>query len=190
MATQTIKPIIAVDKDKCVSCHRCIAACPAKMCNDGSGDYLKVNSELCIGCGRCIEACVHGARYGIDDFDTFMENAKKGTKMVAIVSPAVAASFRGRDLEFNGWLKSIGVEAIFDVSFGAELATKSYVEYIKGKDPKLIIAQPCPALVSFCEIYRPKLLKYLKKELNIKESGIYKINNCLFYQLNPVILYL
>ena len=32
--------------------------------------------------------------------------------------------------------KSIGEEAVFDVSFGAELTTKSYVEYIKTKNPK------------------------------------------------------
>ena len=161
MATQTMRQIITVDPDKCVNCHRCIAACPAKMCNDGSGDYLKVNSELCIGCGRCIEACTHGARHGIDDFDAFLEQTNKGTRMVAVVSPAVAPSFRGRDLELNGWLKSKGIEAIFDISFGAELATKSYVEYIKGKDPKMIISQPCPALVTFSELYRPNLLKYL-----------------------------
>ena len=34
-------------------------------------------------------------------------------------------------------------------------------EYIKNKNPELVIAQPCPALVTFCEIYRPKLLPYL-----------------------------
>jgi len=32
---------------------------------------------------------------------------------------------------YNGWLKSIGVEAVFDVGFGAELTTKSYVEYLQ-----------------------------------------------------------
>lgn len=58
-------------------------------------------------------------------------------------------------------MKSLGVKAVFDVSFGAELTTKSYVEYIKNKNPDLLIAQPCPALVSYCEIYKPDLLKYL-----------------------------
>ncbi|MCQ2591612.1 MAG: methyl-accepting chemotaxis protein [Treponema sp.] len=161
MAQEQIRPIISVDSDKCMNCHRCIEACPAKMCNDGSGDYVKVNNALCIGCGRCIEACPHGARYGIDDFDIFIEQAKKGTKIIAVVSPSVVVSFRGRDLEFNGWLKSIGVDAVFDVSFGAELATKSYVEYMKKKDPSITLSQTCPALVTFCELYRPNLLKYL-----------------------------
>ncbi|MDE7291170.1 MAG: 4Fe-4S binding protein [Treponemataceae bacterium] len=155
------KPIIGVDQQKCVNCHLCIAVCPVKMCNDGRGDYVNVNSDLCIGCGACIAACKHGARYGIDDFDLFMSDLRKGEKIIAIVAPAVVVSFRGKDLEMNGWLKSIGVKAVFDVSLGAELTTKSYVEYMKDRDPSMVISQPCPALVTYCEIYRPTLLKYL-----------------------------
>ncbi len=156
-----VREVITVDPEKCTACHRCISVCPAKMCNDASGDYIKVNAELCIGCGRCISACHFGARIGIDDFDQFMSDLKSGKKMIAIVAPSSVVSFRGRILELNTWLKSIGVEAVFDVSFGAELTSKSYVEYIKNKNPELVIAQPCPSLVTFCEIYRPKLLQYL-----------------------------
>jgi iron only hydrogenase large subunit-like protein len=161
MADFQIRQIINVDKDKCVNCHLCVWTCPVKMCNDGSGDHVSVNYKLCIGCGQCLTACIHGARYGIDDFGAFMQDLKKGTKMIAIVAPAVSVSFKGKDLELNGWLQSLGVEAFFDVSFGAELTTKSYVEHLKKNNPKLVIAQPCPALVSFCEMYRPNLLKYL-----------------------------
>ena len=156
-----MRAVVAVDENKCVNCQRCIAVCPAKMCNDGSGDYVKINNDLCIGCGECIEACSHGARIGIDDTAEFFNDLKKGTKIIAIVAPAVATSFDGKYLELNGWLKSIGVKACFDVSFGAELTTKSYVEHLKNKNPKLMIAQPCPVLVSFIQIYRPELLPYL-----------------------------
>lgn len=156
-----IRPVIQVDTEKCVNCHRCISVCPAKMCNDGSKNYVSIIHELCIGCGKCIEACSHGARSGIDDFNQFLSDRKNGVKMVAVISPAAAVSFKGRDLELNAWLKSIGVEAFFDASFGAELATKSYAEYMKKKNPKLVVSQTCPSLVTFCEIYRPNLLPYL-----------------------------
>ena len=161
--TQTGKyrSVISVDKEKCVNCQRCIAVCPVKMCNNGSGDYVDFDEKLCIGCGSCIEACTHGARKGIDDSELFFDSLKKGEKIVAIVAPAAIVSFRGKDLELNGFLKSLGVEAVFDVSFGAELTTKSYVEYIKNKNPDCVISQPCPALVSFIETYRPELIKYL-----------------------------
>ena len=131
------------------------------MCNNGAGDHVDFDEKLCIGCGSCIEACTHGARKGIDDAELFFDSLKKGEKIVAIVAPAAIVSFRGKDLELNGFLKSLGVEAVFDVSFGAELTTKSYVEYIKNKNPDCVISQPCPALVSFIETYRPELIKYL-----------------------------
>jgi hypothetical protein len=97
----------------------------------------------------------------LDDFKAFMLDLKSMTPIIAIVAPAVASTFPGQYLNFNGWLKSIGVEAVFDVSFGAELTIKSYYEYIKAKSPATVLAQPCPAIVTYCEIYKPEILKYL-----------------------------
>ncbi|MDR1950505.1 MAG: methyl-accepting chemotaxis protein [Spirochaetaceae bacterium] len=161
MEKVSLRPIIEVVKDKCVNCHRCIMVCPAKMCNNGSGDIVDHHPELCIGCGECISACSHGARIGIDDFDSFMKDLKQGVNIIAIVAPAVAASFEGKYLEINGFLKSLGIKAVFDVSFGAELTVKSYVAYMKKHKPTTVIAQPCPTLVSFIEMYRPELIPYL-----------------------------
>jgi ferredoxin len=48
-----ISRVISIDDDKCVNCHQCIAVCPVKFCNDGSGETVKINENLCIGCGNC-----------------------------------------------------------------------------------------------------------------------------------------
>jgi iron only hydrogenase large subunit-like protein len=156
-----IRPVIEVDEEKCVNCHKCISVCPVKYCIDGSGDKVKVVHELCIGCGSCIAACSHGAREGIDDFDAFMSALGRGERMIAFVAPAAAARFPSDYLKLNGWLRSRGVEAIFDVAFGAELTVRSYIEYLKDKAPPLVIAQPCPAIVSYIEIYQPELIPRL-----------------------------
>ena len=156
-----LEQVVSIDKDKCVNCHACITACPVKYCNDGSGDAVAINPDMCIACGNCIEACTHGARYFIDDFDAFLHAGKSDEKMVAIASPSIAASFPEQYLQLNGWLKSMGVSAVFDVSFGAELSVKSYVEHIKEDKPHAVLAQPCPAIVSYIELYKPELLKYL-----------------------------
>jgi iron only hydrogenase large subunit-like protein len=157
----TLNPIIKVNKEKCIGCHQCIAVCPVKYCNDAQGQTVKINENLCIGCGNCIKACTHDARRGIDDAEHFLRDLKNGVSIVAIVAPAVATVFPDRYLQLNGWLKSIGVKACFDVSFGAELTIKSYLEHIHQKKPKVVISQPCPALVTFIEIYHPELLPYL-----------------------------
>jgi len=156
-----IRKVVDVDQEKCTNCHACIAACPVKFCNDGSGDYVEINPDLCIGCGHCISACTHDARVGIDDLDAFFEATRNGVPLVAIVAPAIAANFPGQYLNVNGWLKNLGVQAVFDVSFGAELTIKSYLEHIKESKPKTVISQPCPAIVTYIQIYRPELLKHL-----------------------------
>lgn len=156
-----ITPLIAIEQAKCVNCHACITACPVKFCNDGSGSYMKINHQLCIGCSSCVDACTHQARTVIDDFSAFRAALKKKDRLVAIVAPAVAASFPDTYLHLNGWLKSMGVAAMFDVSFGAELTVKSYLEHIKLNQPKTVIAQPCPAIVNYIEIHQPELIKYL-----------------------------
>jgi len=144
-----------------VNCHACIGACPIKHCNDGSGDYVAVDHNTCIGCGQCLDACHHGARKPVDDADRFFADLDKGVSMVAIVAPAVAAVFPDEWLRLNGWLTSLGVKAVFDVSFGAELTVKSYLDHLEKNQPKAIIAKPCPAIVSYIELYRPELIPHL-----------------------------
>ncbi len=158
--SENLISVVEVDSEKCTNCYKCISVCPVKYCNDASGDSVEVISNLCIGCGNCIVHCSHDARKIIDDFALAMQDLKKGENIIAICAPAIAANFDDY-LRFNGWLKSIGIQAIFDVSFGAELTVKSYIEHIVKNNPKAVIAQPCPAIVSYVEIYKPELLDYL-----------------------------
>jgi len=157
----SLTPVLELIPDRCVNCHACIAACPVKHCNDGSGTHVEVNHDMCLGCGQCIKACRHEARRPLDDAGRFFADCRAHIPMVAIVAPAVAAVFPDRWLKFNGWLKSFGIAAVFDVSFGAELTVKSYLDHLERHSPKAIIAQPCPALVTFVEVYHPELIPYL-----------------------------
>lgn len=157
----SLAKVIDVDANKCQNCHACISVCPSKFCNDGSGDHVSINDDLCIGCGQCLKACTWGARTIVDDTDRFFSDLKRGVSIVTVIAPAIAASFPNTYLNLNGWLKKEGVSANFDVSFGAELTIKSYLEYIKAYNPKTVISQPCPAIVSYIELYRPELLEYL-----------------------------
>jgi len=156
-----LSKVIEVNEQRCVNCRKCISVCPVKFCNDCSKGYMQINYNLCIGCGSCIDVCSHSARIPIDDFNNFMNDIKQGVDIIAIVSPSAASNFPDKYLNLNGWLKSIGIKAIFDVSFGAELTIKSYIEHIKKNKPKAVISQPCPAIVTFIEIYKPELIEYL-----------------------------
>jgi iron only hydrogenase large subunit-like protein/ABC-type transporter Mla subunit MlaD len=161
MGAIPLTPVIRIDEEKCINCYACITACPVKYCINGSGEKLTINHDLCIGCGNCISSCAHNARHLIDDTDRFFEDIGRKEKIIAIVAPAIASFFPGKFLNLNGYLKSLGVEDVFDVSFGAELTVLSYINYIKQVNPRFMISQPCPAIVTFIEIYHPELLPYL-----------------------------
>ena len=164
MGKASLTPVVKIEYEKCINCYACIAECPVKYCMDGSGEKLTINHDLCIGCGNCISVCAHRGHYArglVDDTGAFFNDLKKGGKFIAVAAPAVASFFGGQYLNLNGWLKSIGVQAVFDVSFGAELTVVSYLDHIKDKKPRTVIAQPCPAIVNYIEIYRPELLPFL-----------------------------
>jgi iron only hydrogenase large subunit-like protein len=127
---------------------------------DGSGDKIAIIHERCLGCGRCIPACASHARSINDDTEEFFKELDAQSPMVVLIAPSVVTVFDDI-FQLIGFLKSKGILAVFDVSFGAELTTKSYIEFMRFENPELVIAQPCPSIVSYCEIYAPNLIKYL-----------------------------
>ena len=157
----SLTPVVKVDADKCVNCHMCIAVCPVKYCIDGSGEKVAINADLCIGCGSCVKACTQKARTIIDDAQAFLDALARKEKIVAVAAPALVSSYPDNYGRVLGWIKKLGVAACFDVSFGAELTVKSYLAHVEANAPKMVIAQPCPAIVSYVEIYRPELIQYL-----------------------------
>lgn len=159
--TTSLSRVIDVDEYKCVNCHKCISVCPIKFCNDGSGNTVKINDDMCLGCGECIRACSHEARTYCDDTAQFIDALNQKQKLVAIVAPAIVANFPDEYLRINTLLRQLGVDAVFDVSFGAELTIKSYIDHIENNNPKAVISQPCPAIVTYIQIYRPELIQHL-----------------------------
>ena len=158
---QNLDPVIQLKKENCTSCHRCVAVCPAKYCNSNKDHFISVINNMCIACGECISVCTNNARHYLDDLDAFITDIQKNKKIIAIVAPAIVSNFPDHYLKINSWLKDIGVDAVFDVSFGAELTIKSYLDYYNEKKPRTMIAQPCPSIVTYIEIYKPELLKYI-----------------------------
>ncbi|GMO59224.1 MAG: hypothetical protein Ta2G_19110 [Termitinemataceae bacterium] len=151
--------LICVDKHKCNNCHACISVCPVKDCIDGSGDTADIINERCIACGSCIPACHQSARYYNDDTKSFFDDLKNKKNIVAIMAPSAAAVFSSHE-KLITYLKSIGVRAVFDASFGAELYVRSCIEYTKENKQKTLISSACPAIVSYAKIYNPSILKY------------------------------
>lgn len=151
--------------DNCQGCNKCIRSCSVLGANvaaevDGKTKIL-VDGSKCVHCGACIEACTHDARSYMDDTEDFFDALKRGEKISLLVAPAFMTNYESKYSNVLGYLKSLGVNRIISVSFGADITTWGYLNYITQTGFVGGISQPCPAVVEYIEKYIPTLLPKL-----------------------------
>lgn len=174
--------------ENCIGCNKCISVCPVLTANraeevNGKA-VIHVNPDKCIGCGACFDACEHGARSFYDDTEQFFADLKRGERISVLVAPAFAANYPREYQSILGGLKQLGVNHIISVSFGADITTWAYINFITQNNFMGGISQPCPAIVNYIEHYIPELIPklvpvhspmmcaaiYAKKYMNITDK--------------------
>lgn len=167
MKKEVIMSTIKIDSTKCIGCNSCIRVCPTHIANIASINNegkltISIDDEKCIKCGECIKACSsHGARTYLDDTHQFVDDVANNKKISVIVAPAVKVSFGDRWKNVVAWLRSIGVDKIYDVSFGADICTWAHLKLVMQNPDAKIISQPCAATTNYILKYHPELLKNL-----------------------------
>ena len=174
--------------DKCIGCNKCIRSCSCvgACIAEGEGDNarISVDADKCIACGACIDACEHNAREYNDDTERFFADLKKGEKISILLAPAFKANYPSEYGQVLGGLKSLGVNRIISISFGADITTWGYLNYVQKNNFFGGISQPCPAVVGYIERYAPELLPklfpvhspmmcgaiYAKKEMGVTDK--------------------
>ena len=152
--------------DSCIGCNKCIRVCPCPgacvaVTEEDGTERIQVDPAKCIGCGACRDACKHGAREFEDDTEQFFADLAKGEKISILLAPAFKANYPGDYEKVLGGLKNLGVNRIISVSFGADITTWGYLNYVKKYNFTGGISQPCPAIVGYIEHYLPELLPKL-----------------------------
>ncbi len=142
--------------DNCTGCNKCIASCPVMFVNRAvlhDGRYkISVDADSCIHCGKCSESCTHEAREFRDDVDVFFEDLKKGKAISVIAAPSFIANYPDKYGKVMGYLKHLGVRHVYSVSFGADISTWGYLNYIqKHGNFEGYISQPCSVVVDYIE---------------------------------------
>ncbi len=152
--------------DHCQGCNRCISACPVLTANRSVDDEsdrqrIEVHGENCVQCGACLHACEHQARNYRDDTEQFFEDLRRGEKISILIAPAFQANYPTEYGSVLGGLKKLGVKRFISVSFGADITTWGYINYISQNHFAGGISQPCPAVVNYIEHYVPELIPKL-----------------------------
>ncbi|MDR3001182.1 MAG: diguanylate cyclase [Fibromonadaceae bacterium] len=160
-----MRELIETKEKLCTGCNRCIRECPLELANitylDDHGDIkVKVDHKKCVMCGRCIAVCKHGARHYEDDTERFFDDLSKGIPISIMAAPAIRSNIPEYKRLFT-YLKECGVNKIYDVSLGADICTWAHIRYIEKNGELPMITQPCPAIVTYCQIYHHELLDRL-----------------------------
>lgn len=152
--------------DNCVGCNKCISVCScvgatvAHETEDGR-NVINVDGSKCIACGACFDACEHNAREFVDDTEEFFAALKRGEKISILLAPAFLANYPNEYESILGGLKKMGVNRIISISFGADITTWAYLNYVQKYNFVGGISQPCPAVVGYIERYIPELIPKL-----------------------------
>lgn len=152
--------------EKCVGCNKCIGVCScmgamiARTSEDGK-NIIEVDGSKCVACGACFDACEHNAREFLDDTEAFFAALGRGEKISVLIAPAFLANYPNEYESVLGGLRKLGVNRMISVSFGADITTWGYLNYIQKYQFTGGISQPCPAVVSYIEHYIPELLPRL-----------------------------
>lgn len=154
----------------CIACNKCISNCSLIGANVAvtinEKNFIQVNSKKCNSCGRCINVCHHGAREYRDDIDFFTNDLSNGEKISVILDPSFFVLFGKKAENVLGYLKSIGVDKIYDGAYGAEISIWNTINFIKEdqKNPiknRKFLASNCSSFVNMVEMYYPELYHYL-----------------------------
>lgn len=165
MGKDSLNQGLVYTNESCTGCNRCISVCSVLGANyslmeDGK-NVIHVDGEACVECGACMDVCHHKARGYRDDTEAFLTALKKGENISILIAPAFIANYPKDYRRVLGYLKSLGVNRMISVSFGADITTWGYLNYITKHNFKGGISQPCPAIVNYIEKYIPELTEKL-----------------------------
>ena len=169
---------IVLDRDKCISCGRCITACQEMqkvfaLEYNGRGDKTvigpvagrKLADSPCIRCGQCAVHCPVGAITFSNPIQTVFEKlADKELTSVVAIAPSVRVAI-GEEFgmapgslttgKIYAALRQLGFKYVFDTNFSADLTImeegSELLERIKNGGKLPMFTSCCPGWIDYCE---------------------------------------
>ena len=179
-------PAVTFDLNKCILCGDCVRVCE-EMQGMGILNFAYRGSNLqvmpafdrklaetkCVSCGQCAAVCTTGAITVKNQIGEAWRAIHDPSKRVVIqIAPAVRVAV-GEAFGFPAGenvldklvtaLKLMGVDEVYDTTFGADFTTiaesEEFLGRLKNGGPFPMFTSCCPAWVKYLENENPKYLK-------------------------------
>ena len=170
-----------IDSKKCANCGMCLEVCPyhaiaripipcEEACPVGAigkqeDGTILIDFQKCIYCGKCVQACPFGAVMEKSQiFDVLKALKEEGTKLTAMVAPAVMGQFSATMGQLTEALLQLGFDEVVEVALGADKTaveeSQEFIERMEKKE-KFMTTSCCPAYVMTVEKHIPAIKQYV-----------------------------
>ncbi len=210
-------PYVVRDRDKCINCNRCVAACKKQAVGAigpigrgyavhiGSAFEMSLMESVCVGCGQCIVACPVGAlkeRTTVDEVWAAIGDPSK--KVVFFTAPSVRATLGeafeqpvGTNVEGKmvAAIRRLGNVEVFNMDITADLTimeeAAELLNRIQNGGVLPMFTSCCPAWVKFVEQKHPEMIPHLSTCKSPQEmfGGLLKTYYCEKHGIDPKDLY-
>lgn len=172
-----------IDKEKCIECGKCAAACPysaiiaqkrpcIKSCKPKAlsirpeDDKAVIDNDKCISCGACVVSCPFGAitdRSLVLDIIDMLKQSEDNSRyrVYAVIAPAIVGQCRfGRIEQVVTAIKLLGFHQVVEAALGADITLYTEAREFQHKasesDSPVMTTSCCPAFVRFIETNFPE----------------------------------
>ena len=117
----------------------------------GENGRAEIDITKCISCGRCMRACPFGTVIERSEIVDVLSAMKAGKHLTAMMAPAIVGQFPGNLKRVVEALRELGFSEVLEVASGADVTTKreaaEFVERMKHGE-RFMTTSCCPGYVA------------------------------------------
>ncbi len=142
----------------------CEDACPVGAIHKDDAGITRIDFDKCITCGKCVAACPFGAVNEKSQIIDILKSIKdKDKKVVAMFAPSLVGQLPGNIYQLKTAIKKAGFDEVVEVAKGADITTineaKEFEERMEEGQP-FMTTSCCAGYNNFVEKHLPDMNEF------------------------------